>query len=205
MIYTFKRSLDQLFLIAVIVVSLSGCSILREFQPSVSIQPIEPKEYISQQRGDILTTGKLSALTVQTIHVIGLDLDACVSTSVPSCMAALSAAPGISEERRLSALAELWLQQAMGVAKSFDPRLRYEASFGSWMEAARYAYAYLFFTSRSSDERAFEDRQTQARDWYNYSVQQAVTLLFKNRTDEAGTSDKRYSTVRIGGWTLHVS
>lgn len=32
--------------------------------------------------------------------------------------------------------------------------------------------AYLFFTGRAAGERAFEDRQTQVRDWYNYAVQQ---------------------------------
>lgn len=204
MIYTFKHLLNRLLLITVITVSLDGCSILSEFQPSVSIHPIEPEEYVAQQRGDILATGELSAMTEQTIHVTGLDLNSCASTSVPACMAALSEASGISEERRLSTLAELWLQEAIRIAESPDSQLHPVASFGAWMEATRYAYAYLFFTSRAPGERALEDRQTQVRDWYNYSVQQAVTLLFKNRTEESGVINQRHSTVRIGNWTLHV-
>ena len=40
-------------------------------------------------------------------------------------------------------------------------------SLQALMETARHAWAYLFFTGRAPGERAFEDRQTQVRDWYN--------------------------------------
>ena len=67
-----------------------------------------------------------------------------------------------------------------------------EARMQAWMESARHAYAYLFFTRRDPSERAFEDRQTQARDWYNHAVQQASILLFdvldeQGRTHHIGT------------------
>jgi hypothetical protein len=52
---------------------------------------------------------------------------------------------------------------------------------------ARHAYAYLFFTARKPRDRAFEDRQTQVRDYYNYAVQQAITGLFRRYQARAAT------------------
>ncbi len=91
----------------------------------------------------------------------------------------------VREEDKRSSLAELWLQYAMtlpapkreysasGRAKTaineldadFQPRL------DAWMQVARQAYAYLFFTERTANQRGFEDRQTQVRDYYNLAVQ----------------------------------
>ena len=52
---------------------LSGCAILRELGPAVEIEPMTPGEYIALKRGDILTSGKFSAATLETIRVAGLD------------------------------------------------------------------------------------------------------------------------------------
>ncbi len=65
-----------------------------------------------------------------------------------------------------------------------------------WIEVARYDYAYLFFTRRSPGERAFEDRQTQVRDWYNYAVQQAVTKFFDMRRRKAGAAAREDRSAR---------
>ncbi len=51
----------------------------------------------------------------------------------------------------------------------------------AWLEAARHAWAYFFFTERKPSDRAFEDRQIQVRDYYNHAVQQAVTGMFALR------------------------
>ena len=40
---------------------LAGCAILREFSPAVVMEPMSPGEYIALQRGDILTSDRLSA------------------------------------------------------------------------------------------------------------------------------------------------
>lgn len=193
-------------MVGLATIGLSGCGILRDFQPSVAVNQVAPKEYIAQQRGHILTTGALSAQTMQTIRVAGLDMRVCATPSAPACIAALSGSLGISEERKLSALSELWLQQAMLMPGLMTTRNAAEVRFTPWMEAARHAYGYLFFTARSPGDRAFEERQTQVRHWYNYAVQQAVTLLFQASSGRADNphSSQGHHTLHLGHWVLHV-
>jgi pimeloyl-ACP methyl ester carboxylesterase len=171
----------------------------------VTIERVTPEAYIAQQRGDILTTGKLSDQTMQAIRVTGLDLGACAAASTDTCISALSNSPGISDERRLSALAELWLQYAMSLPQAPAARRDNQNSFTAWMEAARHAYGYLFFTGRPPGERAFEDRQTQVRDWYNYAVQQATTQLFLASSSQyTSAAGEGRLTLLFSGWTLHI-
>jgi hypothetical protein len=56
---------------------LGGCSILREFGPVVEVHTLDAGEAIELKRGDILTRGKLSDATTQTIRVAALDAQAC--------------------------------------------------------------------------------------------------------------------------------
>ncbi|MGO3743106.1 esterase/lipase family protein [Kerstersia sp.] len=188
--------------VAVAVTVLQGCSLLREFQPSVVVKPMTANEYITLQRGDILTTGKLSEKTAQTIRVTGLDQGDCAVTASLVCIEALGKVQGILDEQRMSALSELWLQWAMKEIPNTHPED--PGGLAPWMEAARHAYAYLFFTPRSPGERAFEDRQTQVRDWYNYAVQEAVARLFAVRRNQPAASDSTQTRFRLGDWLLDV-
>ncbi|MCD9029546.1 alpha/beta hydrolase [Luteimonas sp. BDR2-5] len=197
--------LPRLLTALVLASTLGGCAILREFKPAVELRPVSAGEYIAMQRGDILTSGQLSAATTQALRTSGLEAT-CAQPS-PACIDALSTQAGLSDERRLSALSELWLQRAMAHAHQSDAGD--EARMQAWMEAARHAYAYLFFTSRQPGERAFEDRQTQARDWYNHAVEQASTMLFgilgaTGQRDASGhihLGDDAL-TVAHAGWTM---
>lgn len=200
------RALDKLLLrlltLPLIVASLGGCAALNNFQPAVAVRPITPKEYITLQRGDILASRQLSALTTQTIRVAGLNVTECIIHLPLDCTLALTNTQDISDERKLSALAELWLQRAisMHTAAHADDSI---ATLAPWMEAARYAY--LFFTKRTPGERAFEDRQTQVRDWYNYAVQRAITELFKGLSTQTRiTTRGKVTIVNIGGWIAHL-
>ncbi len=205
MIREMNSSLAKWFAVGLAAIGLSGCGMLRDFQPSVTVNQVAPEEYIARQRGDILTTGELSAQTMQTIRVTGLDMHVCATPPTAACIAALSDSIGISDERKLSALSELWLARAMSMPDSTRVRNSNGQSFTLWMEAARHAYGYLFFTARSPGDRAFEDRQTQVRDWYNYAVQQAIILLFQASSAGAGTqSSKNQYTVHFADWVLHV-
>ncbi len=197
-------TLPQRLLVACVLLPLlGGCAILREFQPSVAVEPMTPGEYIALQRGDILTTGSLSAQTAQAIRVSGLDQAGCAQASL-DCAQAMAAAPGLDPERQLSSLAELWLQHALGLEGEDQAPARLQAL----METARHAWAYLFFTGRAPGERAFEDRQTQVRDWYNYAVQEASTQLFEDSAEagpvlaEDGVPLRR--SVQRAGWTFHM-
>ena len=92
---------------------------------------------------------------------------------------------GLSNERRLSALSELWLHRAQALSVAARPEASGDGDprLDAWLEVARHAYAYLFFSERAADTRAFEDRQTQVRDYYNVAVQEAASLLFVRYRD----------------------
>ena len=98
-----------------------------------------------------MTMGKLSAGTRETIRVAGLTDGACRRPS-QACIHALSEIDAVTDDARLLALAELWLQQATNARGNRSNNVRLNA----WLEAARHAYAYLFFTDRTPGQRAFE-------------------------------------------------
>ena len=166
---------------------LTGCA-------GVTVSSISPARYLAERRGDVLTTGRLSNAAQEVLRVAGID--DCRERPVP-CRGALGRSDGLSEEQRLSALSELWLEAALAADKSVDQD---DAALDAWLEAARHAYAYLFFTARRPGERAFEDRQTQVRDYYNYAVQQAMTRLFKRY--RGVPAEERANALGLSGWSV---
>ncbi len=200
-------------LIITVLLTLGGCATLRQFGPSVQVASVTPGQYIALKRGDILTSGKLSAATTETLRVAGLDEGVCAKPGLP-CIEAMESSIVVREEDKRSSLAELWLQYAMtlpapkreysasGRAKSaiteldadFQPRL------DAWMQVARQAYAYLFFTERTANQRGFEDRQTQVRDYYNLAVQEASVQLYDAYA--TGRVHGQASHFQLGRWTF---
>ena len=179
---------------------LCGCA-------GVTVGSISPAEYLAQRRGDVLTTGKLSTSAQEVLRVIGTDADACGKNG-PACRQALADSPGITDEQRLSALSEVWLQVALAAGKPGSAGLAgpaAPATIEAWLETARHAYAYLFFTARKPRDRAFEDRQTQVRDYYNYAVQQAITGLFSRYRQGGRPDDNALPRVpQVGEWRIDV-
>nr|WP_238394861.1 alpha/beta fold hydrolase [Pseudoxanthomonas mexicana] len=168
----------------------------------VEVKSLGPGEYIAMKRGDILTTGRLSAATQDTVRVAGLDGKGPCATPAQACLEALAGTEGIDPERRLAALTELRLQQVMEIA-SREGEPMSDLQLDAWLEVGRHAYAYLFFSGRAPGERAFEDRQTQVRDYYNYAIQQATIGLFQRRDEHADPSGIGYTT-HAAGWTIRI-
>lgn len=166
---------------------LSGCAM-------VHAKKQDNSQYIDAIRSDVLSTGKLSADARATLQSGGIELKAC-QAKVGLCTARLDFVLQADVERRLSAESELWLAEAMKLAKQKETRGG-GVEADAWLEAARHAYAYLFYTQRKSSERAFENRQTQVRDYYNYAVQQVVSLLFRRKQ---GRADDEFS---FGSWSF---
>ena len=173
---------------------LGGCSIVREFGPVVEVHTLTAREAIELKRGDILTRGKLSDVTAQTIRVAALDEQACEKPVSSACTEALAAVTGVATDRRLAALSELWLAQAM----ESGPEQQ-----AAWLETVRYAYAYLFHGDHTPGERAFEDRQTQVRDWYNYAVERAASTMLEvlHQMPTQLPAQPRWD---IAGWELQL-
>jgi len=176
---------------------LTGCA-------GVTVGSISPSEYLAQRRGDVLITGKLSTSAEEVLRVIGSDADQCTANG-PACRKALADSTGLSDEQRLSALSEVWLQVALATGKASGGAAGPSApeTIEAYLETARHAYAYLFFTARKPRDRAFEDRQTQVRDYYNYAVQQAITGLFSRYRQSGRVGDDAMPRVpQVGAWRI---
>ncbi|XOT95033.1 alpha/beta hydrolase, partial [Alcaligenes pakistanensis] len=171
---------------------LSGCA-------GVKIATVSTEDYIAQRRGDILTTNKLSASARDTLTSLAIVPEQCAK-DIPHCTSRLTELWNLDTEQRMATLAEIWTQEALRLQGRRNARPEFTVElFDAYLQSARYAYAYLFFTDRRPGDRAFEDRQTQVRDYYNYSVQQATMLLFAKYHD---TSFAFQKTIEIGQWRI---
>lgn len=168
------------------------------------------EDYLSARRGDVLTTGKLSASARTALQVVGTDEARC-NTNISECRKVLIASIGLSDEQRLSTISELWLQEALQneEAQKLEPAndALKAATLSAYLESAKHAYAYLFFTSRTPDLRALEDRQAQVRDYYNFSTQQAVVGLFNRYRDqlEKSVSEDKTYLLQFDPWQVSGS
>jgi pimeloyl-ACP methyl ester carboxylesterase len=175
------------FVLATMLLS-AGCSV-------VGVKHIDSKEYAAQRRSDVLNTRTLSDSTVQTLNVVALSRDDCAA-NFPRCTNTILYSDGLDDERRLSALSELWL--AYGLQRTDQNKTVDDLALDDYLQSARYAYAYLFYTARDPGERAFETRQSQVLDFYNYSVQQAVGSFFQ-RLPELGSN---WTSAPVASWNL---
>jgi len=170
---------------------LTGCA-------GVRIRPVSTQEFITQRRGDILSSGALSIAARDALSVIGQDPAPCRRDPTP-CIDALSSPSGLATEQRLSALAELWLAQALN-----EDIPDSAAGLDTYLQAARYAYAYLFRTARPPALRAFEDRQTQVRDYYNYATQQASLKAYRHYLAHPAEVRRGVAVLGTAGWRLRI-
>ncbi len=183
-----RRGLARLL----VALALGGCAM-------VKVQSRGPADYIALTRDDLLSTGKLSVASREALQVAGVEPDPCLK-EVPACSRQLDGMEGLDEERRLSTQAELWTAHALALAGARGGGQQ-DAIVDAWLETARHAYAYLFFTGRSSGERAFETRQGQVRDYYNYAVLEVVSDLYARHQ---GTPVDTLATLESGPWRLHT-
>lgn len=175
----------------IVVLICTGCA-------GVRVSSVSTQDFIAQRRGDVLTTGRLSAAAHQALVVLGLQTRDCAN-DIDVCTQILMTRDGLDSERRMATLSEVWLMHALVLQRRPSTPANEEQLLNAYLQSARAAYAYLFFTPRSPTDRAFEDRQTQVRDYYNYSVQIAVTRLFEQYR---GTPVQGAVTVETGDWRL---
>lgn len=175
----------------------SGCAM-------VKVKQVTPADYAMLKREDILSSGRLSALSQESLSVIGLTAAQC-ARDLPACRQTVATTDGLQAEQRLSTLAELWMQQALALT----PRARVgeanplsDAALDAWLETARYAYAYLFFSGRTPAERALEDRLTQVRDYYNYVAEQTAAVVFQHTRARVLEGADYRSPVQVDRWTI---
>lgn len=193
---TWTRRLLPVIAVMALLLS-SGCAM-------VKMKSVSNTDYVMLKRGDVLSTGKLSALSQEALSVIGLTESDC-SKDLASCRQTVATTEGLQSEQRLSTLAELWMQQALALtpkAKGNEPVELPAPALDAWLETARYSYAYLFFSGRSPAQRALEDRLTQVRDYYNYAVQQASSVVFQRTRARAMEGEDITRPVQVDRWTI---
>lgn len=184
-------------LLAATLLLSSGCAM-------VKIKQVTPADYAMLKRDDILNSGRLSALSQESLSVIGLTAAQCAK-DLPACRQTVASIDGLQTEQRLSTLAELWMQQALALtpkAKVGETPPLSDAALDAWLETARYSYAYLFFSGRTPAERALEDRLTQVRDYYNYAAEQTASVVFQYTRARALEGADYRSPVQVDRWTI---
>lgn len=187
-----RRTVPAVAAAMALLVLLGGCAM-------VTVESRGPDDYIAMTRGDVLSTGKLSQSGLETLRVAGIEPKICRPDGA-ICAQQLDKVEGVGAERRLATQSELWTAAAIALTGK-RPEQMSDAALQAWLEAARHAYAYLFFSERSPGDRAFENRQTQVRDYYNYATQQVVTSLFaRSRTADSQDGD----STRVGPWQVRA-
>ena len=193
---TWTRRLLPVIAVMALLLS-SGCAM-------VKMKAVSNTDYVMQKRGDVLSTGKLSALSQEALSVIGLTESDC-SKDLPACRQTVTTTEGLQSEQRLSTLAELWMQEALAATpkpKGNEPVQLSTVALDAWLETARYSYAYLFFSGRSPAQRALEDRLTQVRDYYNYAAEQASSVVFQRTLERAKEGADITRPVQVDRWTI---
>ena len=177
-----------------VLAALSGCA-------GITVSSIETRDYVAGNRSDILSTGRLSRPTVDTLRALGVDASSC-ELDAARCRDAIAGSALIAEEQRLSALAELWLQRALRLTRAGTDQAHPDAIRNAYLETARHAYAYLFFTARPPPARAFEERQMHVLDYYNIAVKKAIELIFPRYQGRPPVSP---ALLTEGRWRIHLS
>ncbi|HEY8683404.1 MAG TPA: alpha/beta fold hydrolase [Rhodanobacter sp.] len=163
----------------------------------VGVSQIKPHDYVAERRADVIGNGRLSDGTVQVLNVVALTADTCAH-AFADCTDTLIHSAGLSDEQRLSTLSELWMGRAIKADRAKAGMPMDDPTLDAYLQSARYAYAYLFYTARQPSERAFELRQGQVIGFYNFAVQRAVARFF-HELPQLGT---QWTQTSLAGWTV---
>ena len=160
----------------------------------VGVSRLKPSDVVSERRADVIGSRQFSDGTVQALNVVALNAKQCTQ-SFDSCTEIVEHASGLDEERRLSALSELWLGRALRGDK--EPAID-DATLDAYLQSARYAYAYLFYTKRTPAERVFDQRQAKVIAFYDYAVERVVGRWF----EELPRLSTGWTQTELAGWTV---
>ncbi len=160
----------------------------------VGVSRVKPVDVVSERRADVIGSKQLSDGTVQALNVLALNPKQCTK-AFGECAGIVEHASGLDEERRLSALSELWLGRALRGDRqgAID-----DATLDAYLQCARYAYAYLFYTQRTPAERVFDQRQAKVLAFYDYAVARVVGRWFQ----ELPKLSTDWTQTALAGWTV---
>jgi pimeloyl-ACP methyl ester carboxylesterase len=148
---------------------LNGCAV-------VSVKEKGATEADFARRADVLSTGRLSADASANLAIAGLLVENCQREPEP-CSAVLREA--VSEEAWLATTAEVRALRMQATSGRDAMQAAPEVAAHEAIDVARWAYAYLFHTARTPEQRVFELRQERVLRLYNRAVEVTAQALFK--------------------------
>lgn len=173
-----------------ILLCLNACAM-------VGVSRVKHDDYANERRADVIGAARLSDGTVQVLNVVALTADSC-QQAFAACRETVAQSSGLTDEQRLSALSELWMGRALRGDRPKGRMPMDAATLDAYLQSARYAYAYLFYTERPLAARAFDLRQVQVIGFYNYAVQRAVSRFFE-ALPQLG---RQWTQTELAGWKV---
>ena len=167
---------------------LTGCQVV-----SVKSQGINVT--IANERESILTRNKLSEASLNVLSMTGREANIC-SDEPEECIRELQQIPQVQDEQLLSTASEVYLAKALNFENSSDCKIgiltstkseekkqlqqvNYDKCLDQQLymldKSIRYSYAYMFKTKRAPQDRIFDNRQVQIRDFYNLALAKLVS------------------------------
>ncbi|MEB3752868.1 lipase family alpha/beta hydrolase [Acinetobacter sp. MD2(2019)] len=198
---------NAVLLCVVSPVILTGCQVVNVKQQALNIT-------IANERDSILTRDKLSEASLNLLSMTGRESKACMDDP-NACLADIQNVPQVPEEQVFAAASELYLAKAGTLEKSSECKSESKAlatthdiSRASCLQqeinmldkSVRYGYAYLFKSNRAPQQRIFNNRQVQVRDFYNLAVAKLVTA-YRNVKPQDNQSLEQF---KINQSTYHI-
>ncbi|UOG19509.1 alpha/beta fold hydrolase [Acinetobacter sp. PK01] len=178
------KNFSRIALLCILGITLlSGCQV-------VTVKNQAVKVTIANERESILTRDKLSEASLNVLSMTGREAKIC-TTNPTQCVQELQQIPQIQDEQLYSAASELYLARALALEGSSDCKIGLLTSrkseekqkiqqeiYNQCLEqeldmldkSIRYSYAYMFKTQRGPEDRIFDNRQVQIRDFYNLAI-----------------------------------
>lgn len=168
---------------------LSGCQVVSVKNQSLNVT-------IANERDSILTRNKLSEASLNLLSMTGREAKIC-SSNPEQCVTDLRAIPQSQDEQLLSTASEIYLAKAIELEQSAACKTALIAGIQSQQKqqqrqvaqqdcldqqlhmldkSIRYSYAYMFQSKRAPQDRLFDNRQVQIRDFYNQSLAKIVSV-----------------------------
>lgn len=201
-----------LVLTALIPFFFSGCQV-------VSVKNQKVNVTIANERDSILTRNKMSEASLNVLSMTGSEAKKC--TEQPKqCVQDLEKIPQIQDEQLLSAASEIFLAKAIALNNSSSCKISILAKHQSEEKqkinqdnyntcldqqlnmldkSIRYSYAYLFETKRLPQDRIFDNRQVQIRDFYNQALAKMITTYGLRSKDKTVAKE-----IKIGQSVYHI-
>lgn len=207
-------------LAGLVLLSGSGCAVVKVKERAFG-------DIAAERNLDALNGGKLSTASATALGSAGLDPELCARDPAP-CIGQLrplasgeswlataselqllrmNAAPATVSKaaesaglsRRKAAAIEAGEGAAADANATAASQVATDERTRAAVETARYAYAYLFLTARTPEQRVFEARQQRVLQYYNRAVDVVAQAAFEASRGQVGASP-----LQVGGLNLRI-